>query len=268
MDNLNHFDITGDNKSLIDFVNLAIQIHLDQVIELPSLKREIGPSGEFYIRNILHSVFHEKFSFRESSIIVPCVRNESHVLIQRGTHLSLFFMLVSIYFGNNSYQKAVETLFKILKIKKNRHEVGSNIENIRMCGNIDRYNVGDGGFQSAREFPYYGVGVEFSTNNCEIAHFAEVYHEANDERNREISCHMFGIGIERLVLEHFGINNIWKSPYFCKSVLKEFSYLELDQLRKQFFLGKRNLINNIDFSSSLIRFAHKKTTMISDNSTT
>lgn len=239
--------------SLNDFLSKKITPHIKK-IQFFLWNNCPGPSGEFAIRTLLYNSLCNKSKEDVKALVVPCVRKEKNEKIVEGTHLSLFFMLIVIVTGHSSYYITKKILEKIINSKLNLEEIAIQLNiNKPKVEKIKDFYIKHGGFETAKNFPFYGNGVQVcSLHNYEIAHFVKVMHTRKNNQDVKVG-HMFGIGIERLLMHCSKETNIWNTYPFNSIVTNTSSYIDMDYARQERFFRPDISGQNKQFEKCLLR---------------
>ena len=161
-----------------------------------------GPAGDRIVKESYLEWATSSSPTQIHTYLVPCIRNEPKKKIRSGTHLSLFFLLITIFWGNTSNKCMIDTLESLLE-----NHVSDDTK-----GNT--FIVYPGGFSPAKEFPFRGKGFHLALKTgLDLVHAAEISFEKGDCIHKCIG-YIFALSIERLLLYKLGKNDIWKTKPF------------------------------------------------------
>lgn len=211
-------------KTYLDSISIRTGLRIDPCcIALP-----IGPAGDKYLGIAIKDCLENNEKI--VSFTVPCIRKESHISINLGTHLSLFFLMLFV-FGSEVDYSAINNIYTgITGVRKiSVQEILNQTCKSFKCENFTFIRKA---VSSAKQFPFTGYAYEmFDTLGIEIANIALL-----TQLDQGPPCTVFAFGTERMIMHHQRKTNIWETAPFSSLAYPDISPNIIDRQRRTLFM--------------------------------
>ena len=213
-------------RSLSEYID-CVRLDTNLSIQATRIIPPIGPAADKYLWAAISECCEAQSHI--ISFTAPCVRRERRENIQRGSHLSLFFLMM-IVLGEDVPRSRMNRIYTAVTgvTEISVDEILSH-KCTEFCCNqfIFRQKF----VPSANNFDCKGYAYEmFDKKEIEVCNIARF-----KLNHSEKSCYVMAFGVERMIMHWEEQTDVWKTAPFLHSADSQENHLQCDKKRRLAF---------------------------------
>lgn len=229
-------------SSLAEYID-SVRADTNLSIQAARIIPPIGPAADRYLWNAISECCETRNHI--VSFTAPCIRRERRENIQRGSHLSLFFLMM-IVLGEDVLQSRINQIYAAIT-GVTEISVGEILSHNCADFRCNQFIFRQKFVPTAKNFDCTGYAYEmFDKKEIEVCNIARFTLNHSVE-----SCYVMAFGVERMIMHLEEQTDVWKTTPFLRSAGYQENRLQCDKNRKlafksyteQFKIGNKSLDN-------------------------